>query len=355
MSANPPAATPPVNAAFAEQAAKVGIRTGRVLGLLVAAVVLVAVICVSLAVGARNIPVSDVVSVFFSSANQIDSETIWSLRLPRTLLGVMAGIAFALSGALMQALTRNPLADPGILGINAGAAFAMVVAIGLLGITHPLSLIWFAFAGTGLAAISVYLAAMGGRAGATPLRLTLAGVAIGSILRGLTSTLIFLDPNTFDHMLNWEVGSLAITGSDNLIVTAPFVVIGIVLALVSAPVLNVVALGDDQARSLGAGIGRARMMVVLAVMLLTGAATAAAGPLGFIGLMVPYAARWLGGTDQRWIFAYTLLLAPIVLLSADILGRLSMRPAEIQVGIVTAFVGAPVLIWLVRSRKVSAL
>ncbi|MDM9625450.1 iron chelate uptake ABC transporter family permease subunit [Rhizobium sp. S152] len=350
MSAHSPADT-----TFAARTERIGSRSGRVLGLVIAAGALAFVVCLSLAVGARTIPLSDVVSAFISPGSTTDSETIWSLRLPRTLLGVMAGIAFALSGALMQALTRNPLADPGVLGINAGAAFAMVVAIGLLGITHPLSLIWFSFAGTGLAAIAVYLAAMGGRAGATPLRLTLAGVAIGSVLRGLTSTLIFLDPNTFDHMLNWEVGSLAVTGYDNLAVTAPFIVIGIVLAMISAPVLNVVALGDDQARSLGAGIGGARAVVVLAVMLLTGAATAAAGPLGFIGLMVPYAARWIAGTDQRWIFSYTLLLAPIVLLGADILGRFSMRPAEIQVGIVTAFIGAPVLVWLVRTRKVSAL
>ncbi|TNM63551.1 FecCD family ABC transporter permease [Aliirhizobium smilacinae] len=341
--------------AFAADQAPTARQNGKRLGLIAAAIVLVFVICLSLAIGARTIPVIDVASSLFGGNVSIDSETIWSLRLPRTLLGLMAGIAFALSGALMQALTRNPLADPGILGINAGAAFAMVAAIGLFGISHPLSLIWFAFAGTGLAAIGVYAAAMGGRAGATPLRLTLAGVAIGSVLRGLTSTLIFLDPNTFDHMLNWEVGSLAITGYDNLVYTAPFVVIGVLLALICAPVLNVVALGDDQARSLGAGLRSARIMVVLAVMLLTGAATAAAGPLGFLGLMVPYVARWIGGSDQRWIFAYTLILAPIVLLTADIVGRLSMRPAEIQVGIVTAFIGAPVLIWLVRARKVTAL
>ncbi|MGF9567360.1 iron chelate uptake ABC transporter family permease subunit [Neorhizobium sp. BT27B] len=347
--------SPVEHAALAADISRPTGRNGKSIGLVVAIAALAAIICFSLAIGARTVPVSDVAAALISPDSGIDSETIWSLRLPRTLLGLMAGIGFALSGALMQALTRNPLADPGILGINAGAAFAMVVAIGLLGISHPLSLIWFAFAGTGLAAIAVYAAAMGGRAGATPLRLTLAGVAIGSVLRGLTSTLIFLDPNTFDHMLNWEVGSLAITGYDNLTYTAPFVAMGIVLALISAPVLNIVALGDDQARSLGAGLGRARIMVVIAVMLLTGAATAAAGPLGFLGLMVPYVARWIGGNDQRWIFAYTLVLAPIILLTADIIGRLSMRPAEIQVGIVTAFIGAPVLIWLVRARKVTAL
>ncbi len=348
-------ASPIEQTAYARDRVATSGNSGKRLGLFTAAILLVVVFCLSLAIGARTIAVGDVLSALFSGETTIDSETIWSLRLPRTLLGLMAGIAFALSGALMQALTRNPLADPGILGINAGAAFAMVAAIGLLGISHPLSLIWFAFAGTGLAAVAVYAAAMGGRAGATPLRLTLAGVAIGAVLRGLTSTLIFLDPNTFDHMLNWEVGSLAITGYNNLIYTAPFVAIGVVLALISAPVLNVVALGDDQARSLGAGLSRARIMTVISVMLLTGAATAAAGPLGFLGLMVPYVARSLVGSDQRWIFAYTLVLAPIVLLTADIIGRLSMRPAEIQVGIVTAFIGAPVLIWLVRARKVTAL
>jgi iron complex transport system permease protein len=328
---------------------------GRLAGLVIAAAVLVLMVGLSLAIGARNIPLADVFSSFFASQQTADGETIFALRLPRTLLGVMAGIGFALSGALMQALMRNPLADPGILGINAGAAFAMVMAIALFGISHPLSLIWFSFAGTALAAVGVYAAAMGGRAGATPLRLTLAGVAIGSVLRGLTSALIFLDPETFDHMLNWEVGSLAITGYEILTATAPFVTAGALLALVAAPALTVIALGDDQARALGAGLRSTRAMVVIAVMLLTGASTAAAGPLGFIGLMVPYLARWIAGNDQRWIFAYTIMLAPAVLLGADIIGRLSMRPAEIQVGIVTAFVGAPVLIWLVRSRKVSAL
>lgn len=328
---------------------------GRLAGLAVAAALLVFMVGLSLAVGARNIPLADVFASFFTTQQTADSETIFALRMPRTLLGLLAGVGFALSGALMQALTRNPLADPGILGINAGAAFAMVVAIGIFGIVHPLSLIWFSFAGTGLAAVAVYAAAMGGRSGATPLRLTLAGVAIGSVLRGLTSALIFLDPNTFDHMLNWEVGSLAIAGYESLIVTAPFIAIGMVIGVVAAPALTVISLGDDQARALGAGLAGTRALVIVAVMLLTGAATAAAGPLGFIGLMVPYAARWIAGNDQRWIFAYTLVLAPILLLGADIIGRLSMRPAEIQVGIVTAFVGAPVLIWLVRSRKVTAL
>ena len=206
-----------------------------------------------------------------------------------------------------------------------------------------------------LATVLVYAIGSVGRGAATPIRLTLAGVAISAVLSGVQSGMALLDPQTFDRMRFWGAGSLTAPGWDHIVVTAPFIAIGIVLAIVAARPLNAIALGDDLAASLGANIVRTRVIVVVAVTLLAGAATAAAGPIFFIGLMIPHVARWLIGADQRWIAALTIILSPVLLLSSDIIGRVVMRPGELQVGIVTAFVGAPVLILLARRRKVSGL
>jgi len=193
-----------------------------------------------------------------------------------------------------------------------------------------------------------------GQGAATPIRLTLAGVAIGAVLNGIQSGLALLDPETFDRMRFWGAGSLTAPGYETILVVAPFVAVGILLAAVAARPLNAIALGDDLAASLGANVNQTRILVVVAVTLLAGAATAAAGPIVFVGLMVPHVARWIIGPDQRWIAALTLILSPVLLLSSDIVGRVVMRPGELQVGIVTAFVGAPVLIALARRRKVSS-
>jgi iron complex transport system permease protein len=278
-----------------------------------------------------------------------------ALRVPRTVLGLLVGAALGISGALIQALTRNPLADPGILGVNAGASFFVLLAVGLFGFTSISSYIWFAFLGAVLATILVYAIGAVGRGAATPIRLTLAGIAVGAVLGGITSGLALLNPQTFDRLRFWGAGSLTAPGYDNILIISPFVLLGIVLAIVAARPLNAIALGDDLAASLGANIVRTRVIVVIAVTLLAGAATAAAGPIVFVGLMVPHVARWLIGPDQRWILVFTLILAPVLLLSSDIIGRVVMRPGELQVGIVTAFVGAPVLILLARRRKVSGL
>ncbi|MFD2237955.1 FecCD family ABC transporter permease [Aureimonas populi] len=309
----------------------------------------------SLALGARSVPLGEAITALFHDDGSIDHSTIRSLRLPRTLVGILAGLALGLSGALMQALTRNPLADTGVLGINAGAALAMVLGIGLLGVTSQMTLVWFSFAGAGLTTLAVYAAASSGRIGATPLRLVLAGVAIGAILRGLTASFVLTDPNVFDQMLSWDVGTLAVIGYEKVVVAAPFVLIGSIIGLLVAPSLNIMALGDHTAQSLGAGLVRVRTMTIVAVMLLTGSATAAAGPIGFLGLMAPQVARAFCGADQRRIFVHTLFIAPTILLAADILGRLIMRPQDIDVGLVMAVVGAPILIWIVRKRKVAAL
>ena len=327
----------------------------RLLWLLVAIGVLVAVLVASIAVGSKDIPVSTVLDALFAYDDSDDHAIIQALRVPRTLMGLAVGAALGMAGALIQALTRNPLADPGILGVNAGAAFFVVLAVGLFGLTSIQSYIWFAFLGAIVTTVLVYAVGSAGRGGATPVRLTLAGVAIGAVLSGISSGITLLNPSTFDRMRQWGAGSLVAPGYETLWAVLPFIAIGLLVAAIVARPLNAVALGDDLAAALGASIVRTRVLVVVATTLLAGAATAAAGPIGFVGLMVPHVARWIVGPDQRWIFLFTVVLAPILLLTADIVGRVVMRPGELQVGIVTAFVGAPVLILLARRRKVSGL
>ena len=252
-------------------------------------------------------------------------------------------------------MTRNPLADPGILGVNAGAAFFVAFAVGVLGVTGIGSYIWFTFAGAVVATIVVYALGSLGRAGATPIRLTLSGIALGAVLGGVTSGMLLLDPDAFDRMRFWGAGSLAGRGLDIASEVAPFIALGVFLAALIARPLNAIALGDDLAQSLGANVIRTRIVGVVAVTLLAGAATAAAGPIGFVGLMIPHMVRWFVGPDQRWILIYTVFAAPGLLLLSDVVGRIVIRPGELQVGIVTAFVGAPVLIVLVRRKKASGL
>jgi iron complex transport system permease protein len=231
----------------------------------------------------------------------------------------------------------------------------VALAVGTFGVTALWGYIWFAFAGAILATLLVYAIGSWGRGGGTPVRLTLSGVAIAAVLGGVTQGLVLLDPVAFEAMRTWNAGSIAGRSGDVVWAIVPFVLAGLVVAMAIARPLNAVALGDDLARSLGADVGRVRVAGVIAVTLLCGAATAAAGPIGFVGLMVPHIARWIVGPDQRWIFAYTVIGAPMLVLSADVLGRVVIRPDEMQVGIVTALVGAPVLILLVRRKKASGL
>jgi iron complex transport system permease protein len=333
----------------------VGTNTRRTLGWLIGLGLLAVTCLLSLAIGASDVPFGTVLDALTDFDNSSDHIIVRDLRVPRTVLGLIVGMALGIAGALIQALTRNPLADPEILGINAGAAFSVALAVGVFGLGGIMSYVWFAFAGAVIVMILVYALGSSGRAGATPIRLVLAGVAIGAVLKGVTSGLLLLDPRAFDQMRFWNAGSLSGRDLDVSFAVLPFVLVGLILAFAIARPLNAVALGDDLARSLGANVNRTRLIGIVAVTLLCGAATAAAGPIGFVGLMVPHVARWIVGPDQRWIFAYTLLGAPILVLISDVIGRLILRPGEMQVGLVTAFIGAPVLIYLVRRGKASGL
>ncbi|GAA1829240.1 iron chelate uptake ABC transporter family permease subunit [Pseudonocardia ailaonensis] len=327
----------------------------RVVGLLAALALLAALVLASIAVGSRAVPLPAVVDALLHDTGEGDSYVVWSLRVPRTAVLLAVGIALGVAGMLIQALTRNPLADPGILGVNAGASLFVALGIAVFGLSSPGQYVWFSFAGALLVTVVVYVIGSAGRGSIDPIQLTLAGVTLGAILYAVVSAMTLLDPRTFEQMRNWSAGSVVGRGWEVLLPVLPFLAAGVLLAVAVAGPLNAIALGDDLAKSLGASIGRTRIIVVAAVTLLAGGATAVAGPIGFVGLMVPHVARWIVGPDQRWILGATLLLAPSLLLAADVVGRTVIRPGELPVGIVMAFVGAPILIVLVRRRKAAGL
>lgn len=328
-------------------------------GWILAVALLIVAIAASLAIGSRDIPLATVwQSIVGGRASADDLSVVLDLRLPRTAVGLAAGLALGLSGALMQAVTRNPLADPGILGVTSGAAFSVAIAVGVLGVTAVQGYLWFAFGGALVAAVVVYLvgsAGRGGRDGASVGRLILTGVALGAVLSGITSAMLLANPRGFNAMAVWQSGSLADRGWATILPVAPFLIVGAVLTFLIGQRLNVLALGDDIAASMGVNLVVTRLVAVLAVTLLAGGATAIAGPIAFIGLMVPHIARWIVGPDYRWIFAYTAVLAPTLLIAADIIGRVVLRPGELPAGIVTACLGAPVLIALVRRDRAISL
>jgi iron complex transport system permease protein len=327
----------------------------RLAGLPLCAVILAVIVMASIAIGAKSIPLGDVVAGLFGDDGSESAAIVRELRVPRTLVGLAVGVALGLAGALMQALTRNPLADPGILGVEAGAAAAIVAAVAAFGVTEPSAYIWFSFLGAAVASVGVYVLGSHGRAGATPVRLALAGVAVTAALTAFTNALILLDPEAFDEFRHWVVGSLA--GRDLAILAeiGPFLVAGTLIALALARPLNALALGDDSGRALGAHVARTRVVGAVSITLLCGAATAVAGPIVFVGLCVPHMARAIAGPDQRWVLGYSLLLAPILLLTADVIGRVVISPSELEVGVVTALIGAPVFVALVRRRRIAQL
>lgn len=278
-----------------------------------------------------------------------------TMRIPRTILAVVVGLALGLAGAMVQGLTRNPLADPGMLGVSSGAALAVAAGIYLFGLTSMYSHLWLAFLGAGLASLLIFGLAAGGIGKGDTLGLILAGAALSAVLSAITSGIVYIDPNALDSLRFWQAGSVTGRGFDIILPALIPIAIGMVLALALGPALNILNLGAETAQSLGANVLRSNILGLLALTLLAGAATAAAGPIGFIGLMVPHIARSLTGPDYRWVLPYSALAGANLLLLADIIGRIVARPGEIQAGIIVALIGAPAFIWLVRNRNVVAL
>ncbi|TQN40952.1 iron complex transport system permease protein [Blastococcus colisei] len=331
-------------------------RSRRWLGLVLLIALTVGVCLASIAVGTRSIGLGEVWQALLDS-DPTSEETviIRQLRVPRTALGLMVGVALGVAGALMQGHTRNPLGDPGLLGVTAGASLAVVLSIALLGIGTPSGYVWFAFLGALTGTVLVYAIGSVGRGGATPLTLALAGAALSALMYGLVRAVLVSDQQTLDSFRFWVVGSLAGRDADVAWQVAPFIALGLLLALANAPALNLLGLGEDVARGLGQRIWLARAVGLASITLLAGAATAACGPIAFVGLVVPHAVRAFTGPDHRWLVPCSALAGAVLLLTADVIGRVVARPGELQVGIVLALIGAPFFIALVRRRKTAGL
>jgi iron complex transport system permease protein len=306
--------------------------------------------------GSREVSLETILSAFGNFDPTSASETVIAqMRVPRTLLGLTAGAALGLSGVILQGVTRNPLADPGIMGINAGAAASIVVGVVAFGTVNLGAYIWLAFLGAGAATFLVYGIASFGREGATPVKLALAGAAVTAGLSSVTTALVLTNVDALNELRFWQVGSLAGRYMPIFWQTAPFILVGVVVALVSGRALNGLALGEDVAVALGQRVRRTRLVLFVTVAVLCGAATAACGPIVFVGLVVPHLARLICGPDYRWILPYSLVITPIVLLLADIVGRVIIAPGELQVGVVLGVLGAPAFIALVRYKNVAEL
>ncbi|MEV0372140.1 iron ABC transporter permease [Streptomyces sp. NPDC050636] len=305
----------------------------------------------SLALGARSVPLSTVLDALSGDAHGRDAIVVTGLRVPRTVVALAVGAALGVAGAVVQGITRNPLASPTTLGINHGAGFAVVIAIFALDLTRPVEYLWFAFAGAAGAAL--FAQALARRAGdLDPVRLALGGTVLQLVLLSWTSTVMLASKRSLDEARFWLAGSLAERPLDVLYPVLPTLVIGLVVALAITPALNALALGDDSALALGVPVSRIRAAGGLAVILLAGSAVAVAGPLAFIGLAAPHLVRQLfRSSDHRIVVPGCLIAGPLLLLTADILGRVVIRPSELQVGIISAFLGAPLL--AVLARKVA--
>jgi ABC-type Fe3+-siderophore transport system permease subunit len=333
-----------------------GRSSRRLIGLAILLALVVVAALASIAVGTRSIGLGEVWrSLFDGGLSTEEAVIVRQLRVPRTALGLIVGLALGVAGALMQGHTRNPLGDPGLLGVTAGASLAVVLAIAWFGVATPSGYVWFAFGGALAGTAAVYAIGSAGRRGPTPVTLALAGAALSALLYALVRAVLVSDQQTLDSFRFWVVGALAGRGADVVVQVAPFIAAGLALAVLNAPALNMLGLGEDVARGLGQRIWPARVMGLGAITLLCGAATAACGPIAFVGLVVPHAVRAVTGPDHRWLIPCSGLLGAALLLGADVLGRVVARPGELQVGIVLALVGAPFFVALVRRRRTAAL
>ena len=329
-------------------------RRLRALWFLLAIASLCALVVVSVMIGSRDVSWADAVAALGGSTNGFDEAAV-AKRIPRTFLAVAVGAALGVSGAVMQGVTRNPLADPGILGVNLGASLAVVTGIAYFGLTSASSFIWVAITGAALAAVFVYVVGSLGRGGATPLKLALAGAATSAALASFVTAIILPRGDISQSARSWQIGGVGGATWDSISQVLPFLIVGFLVSLVSARGLNSLALGDDLAAGLGERVAITRGAAALGAVVLCGAATAVTGPIAFVGLVVPHACRLMFGVDHRWVLPFSAVVGAALLTGADVLGRILTRPSEIDVGIITAIIGAPIFIWIVRRSKVRAL
>lgn len=327
----------------------------RGLWLLAALALILVLSALSIAFGIRAVTIDDIFAALSGQTDTISQAAIVK-RLPRTVLAILVGAALALSGATMQAVTRNPIADPGILGVSNGASLAIVFGIAFFGLTGAVSYMIVAILGAAIAAVFVYTVGSLGRGGATPLKLALAGAATSAALASLISAIMLPRVDLLQTFQSWQIGGVGGAEWSRMAITAPALLAGAMICLFCARGMNSLALGDDMARGLGENVARTRMLSALGAVILAGAATAIAGPIGFVGLIVPHVCRMLIGTDHRWLLPFSALAGAALLVASDVVGRvIAFSNEEIQVGIITAVIGAPFFIWIVRRQKVREL
>ncbi|WP_405912633.1 iron ABC transporter permease [Streptomyces sp. NBC_00963] len=319
-----------------------------------AVVALLLAVLLSLAVGARAIAPSAVIDALLHGGHSNTAEVVRQLRVPRTLIGLMVGAALALAGTVLQGITRNPIADPGILGISQGASVGVVLAIAFAGIHTLTGYVWFAFAGAAVASVAVYAIASRGRGGATPVKLALGGAAINALLVSVVQAVLTTKASALDEFRFWQVGSIGGRDTDIVGQIWPFLLVGVVLVASVARGLDALALGDDMAKGLGQKVATVRIVGGIGATVLTGVGVAAAGPIAFIGLAVPHIARAIVGSDHRWVLPMAALIGPVMLLVSDTIGRVVFPPSEVPAGVMTALIGVPFLVTLVRRKAVPA-
>lgn len=309
----------------------------------------------SLAWGSKNVGFSEAINALLNSTDLSFSALVVRERIPRTIFGIMAGASLGISGALMQSITRNPIADPSILGVNTGASLFVVIGIAYFNISSANQYIWLALAGAGITAVLVYFIGSIGNGGTTPIKLALAGAATSAVLTSLVSAIILPRSDAMDKFRFWQVGSIGGANWDSIRLILPFVIIGLIISVAATPALNVLALGDDVATGLGVNIGVIRVICAVAGVILSGATTAIAGPIAFIGLMIPHTIRLIFGSNLNGIVPLSAIGGAALLIISDVIGRVIGSPGEVQVGIITAFIGAPILIMIARKAKVRAI
>lgn len=309
----------------------------------------------SLAWGSKNVGFSEAINALLNSTDLSFSALVVRERIPRTIFGIMAGASLGISGALMQSITRNPIADPSILGVNTGASLFVVIGIAYFNISSANQYIWLALAGAGITAVIVYFIGSIGNGGTTPIKLALAGAATSAVLTSLVSAIILPRSDAMDKFRFWQVGSIGGATWDSIRLILPFVIFGLIISVAATPALNVLALGDDVATGLGVNIGVIRVICAVAGVILSGATTAIAGPIAFIGLMIPHTIRLIFGSNLNGIVPLSAIGGAALLIISDVIGRVIGSPGEVQVGIITAFIGAPILIMIARKAKVRAI
>ncbi|AOH57093.1 iron ABC transporter [Peribacillus muralis] len=318
------------------------------MGLFTTVLLLLFLLCSSIVYGYTNTTWQMAIDAFTHFDGSNEHIVIQSVRLPRALIASAIGASLAISGVLMQTLTKNPLASPDIFGVNAGAGLAVVAGITIFGISNMQVFTWLSFIGAAIAAISIYMIGSMGRGGLTPMKLTLAGAAMTAMVASLTQGLLVSNEALLDQVLFWLAGSVSGRSLDNLVAVLPYLLVGWGLALIVSGKMNVLSMGEDVAKGLGLNIVFLKLVLGLSVILLAGGSVAVAGPIGFIGIVVPHLTRYIVGIDHRWLIPFSGLLGAVLLIAADIISRYILMPREVPVGVMTAIIGTPFFIYIAR-------